>query len=108
MTIKTKRSPAAELHSQPASTIGALPDCPDNASAPSPSKPPRKSVRVITLLEAEDGATLDEVGAVAGWQAHTCRAFLTGLHKKGRVLGRSHWADGVPVYKLLAVEGAAQ
>ena len=108
MTAKTKRSPVAELQTGPTDTIHAQPDHPDSASAPLQSKPPKKSAQIIVLLEAEGGATLDDLSAVTGWQAHTCRAFLTGLRKKGRVLERSHRADGASVYKLLAAEVAAQ
>ena len=100
MTAKPKPSPAAELQSQPISS--------ENAPAPSTSKPLTKSAQVIALLEAEDGATLADLSAVTGWQAHTCRAFLSSLRKKGRVLQRSHRADGASIYQLVAAEGAAQ
>ena len=108
MTAKAKRNPAAELQTGPTNIIDAQPDRPDNASAPSPSKSPKKSAQVIALLEAQDGATLVDLCAATGWQAHTCRAYLTGLRKKGRVLERSHRADGASVYKLLVAEVAAQ
>lgn len=109
MTAKASCRPAAELQSQPANTIGAQPATLDNnGPAPPPIKPPKKSVQAITLLEAEDGATLADLCAMTGWQAHTCRAFLTGLRKKGRVLERSHRADGASVYNLAAAKVAAQ
>lgn len=108
MTINAKRSPAVELQTVPNRIIDAQPDYPDKASAPSPSKPSKKSAQVIALLEAAHGATLSDLCAAAGWQAHTCRAFLTGLCKKGRVLERSHRPDGASVYKLLASEVTAQ
>lgn len=108
MTAKAKRSPAAELQSPSANTIGARPNRSNNASASSPSKPYKKSAQVIALLEADDGATLAQLCATTGWQAQTCRAFLTGLRKKGRALERSHRADGASVYKLVAAEVAAQ
>ncbi|MEI6486979.1 MAG: DUF3489 domain-containing protein [Sphingomonadales bacterium] len=108
MTAKAKRSPAAELQSQPTKTIGALPDRPDGSSAPPPIKLLKKSAQVIMLLETDDGATLADLCGVTGWQAHTCRAFLTGLRKKGLELDRSHRADGASVYKLMAAEVVAQ
>jgi hypothetical protein len=108
MTAKLKRSPVAGLQTEPTSTIDTQPAQLDNASAFVPSKPPKKSAQVIALLEAEDGATLVDLCAATGWQAHTCRAFLTGLRKKGRVLERSHRVDGASVYKLVDMEVAAQ
>ena len=108
MPAKAKRSPAAELQYQPTDTIGAQPDCPDEVPSPSPSKPSKKSAQVIGLLEADDGATLVGLCTATGWQQHTCRAFLTGLRKKGRVLERSNRADGASVYKLVALEVVAQ
>jgi len=108
MTTKAKCSPAAELQSLAANTIGARPDRSYNPSASSPGKPSKKSAQVIALLEADDGATLAQLCAVTGWQAHTCRAFLTGLRKKGRILERIHRADGASVYKLVVAEASAQ
>lgn len=108
MTINAKRSPAAELQTVPTRIIDAQPDYPDKASARSPSKPSKKSAQVIALLEGGDGATLADLCAATGWQVHSCRAFLTGLRKKGRVLERSHRVDGASVYKLMAVEVTAQ
>ena len=108
MIIKAKRRPAAELQSEPSNTIGAQPEHLDTALAAPPSKPSKKSAQVIALLETGDGVTLADLCAATGWQAHTCRAFLTGLRKKGRVLERIHRADCASVYKLVASEVASQ
>ena len=108
MTAKPKRSPAAELQSQLTNAIGAQSAWFDDGLAPSPSKPSKKSAQVIALLEAGDGATLADLCAVTGWQAHTCRAFFTGLRKKGRVLDRNRQADGASVCKMIVAEAAAQ
>lgn len=43
-----------------------------------------KSSAVIKLLSRTKGATLAEIGTATGWQPHSCRAFLTGLRKKGK------------------------
>ncbi|WP_165768566.1 DUF3489 domain-containing protein [Sandarakinorhabdus cyanobacteriorum] len=108
MTTKPRCRLSAELQSEPSNTIGAEPEDLNTASAAPPSKPSKKSAKVIALLEAGDGATLADLSAATGWQAHTCRAFLTGLRKKGRMLERSHRADGASVYKLVAAEVTAQ
>jgi DNA-binding IclR family transcriptional regulator len=38
---------------------------------------------VIALLERAEGAAIGELMATTGWLAHTTRAALTGLRKRG-------------------------
>ena len=42
-----------------------------------------KLARVIELLQRGHGATIDDMIAATGWLAHTTRAALTGLRKRG-------------------------
>ena len=61
---------------------------PSEAMEPGPIRPsaPRggsKLARVIGLLERDHGATIEELIAATGWLAHTTRAALTGLRKRG-------------------------
>ena len=61
---------------------------PAEAMEPGPIRPsaPRggsKLARVIELLERDHGATIAELIAATGWLAHTTRAALTGLRKRG-------------------------
>jgi hypothetical protein len=42
-----------------------------------------KLAQVIDLLQRDRGATIDELIAATGWLAHTTRAALTGLRKRG-------------------------
>ena len=61
---------------------------PAEAMEPGPIRPsaPRggsKLARVIALLERNHGATIAELIAATGWLAHTTRAALTGLRKRG-------------------------
>ena len=50
---------------------------------PSAPRSGSKLARVIALLERDRGATLAELIAATGWLAHTTRAALTGLRKRG-------------------------
>ena len=52
---------------------------------PGPSAPRggSKLMQVIELLHRERGATIDELVAATSWLAHTTRAALTGLRKRG-------------------------
>ena len=86
-----------------AMTAGAV-ATPQTMSAP--VKPQTKAARVEALLAREGGASLDELCQTTGWLPHTCRAFLTGLRKKGRALERSKAEDGTSIYTLVSAAGA--
>jgi hypothetical protein len=63
-------------------------------------RPKTKAALVELMLQRGDGATLDELCEATSWQAHTCRAFLTGQRKKGRELIRSKREDDKTSYRL--------
>lgn len=58
-----------------------------------------KIASVIALLERSQGAALGEIVAATGWQAHSARAALTGLRKKGHQVGKCK-VDGVTYYSV--------
>src|SRR5256714_1197393 len=60
------------------SAIEALPD-PEPQPDP---KPPSKQDVVIAMLRQPEGATVDEVASVTGWQRHTVRGVFSGTLKK--------------------------
>ena len=72
-----------------------------------------KLARVIALLERDHGATLAELIAATGWLAHTTRAALTGLRKRGYAVAidRSDDKRGsfyhIPAVETGPVEGPA-
>jgi hypothetical protein len=97
------------LRHEDGATIDQLAD-PSPAGAiqsPSPSRsPPRsgtKLAQVTKLLQRDDGATIDELIATTGWLAHTTRAALTGLRKRGYAvtIDRSHKERG-SIYRINA------
>ena len=49
-------------------------------------KPATKQATVVKLLRSKDGATLAELVNATGWLAHSTRAALTGLRKKGHII----------------------
>ena len=77
------------------------------ASTPPAAKPQSKAALVEDLLLQVDGASLGDLCQATGWLAHTCRAFLTGLRKKGRAVERSKREDGVTIYRMAAMQAAA-
>ena len=62
---------------------------------------PTKAFIVGKLLCRPRGASLGDITAATGWQAHSIRAFLTGLRKKGVNLEREQRRDGATGYRIV-------
>ncbi len=60
------------------------------------SAPGSKRSRVIGMLSASSGATIEELVAATSWLPHTTRAVLTGLRKEGYSIERQR-PDGATV-----------
>jgi hypothetical protein len=95
-TRSTKRSTPAEK-SKRAPAIAVAPA----ASKINLTKPPSKQDRLAALLVRDEGARLDQMVAATGWLAHTTRAALTGLNKKGYIIS-SDKIDGLRTYRAVA------
>ena len=62
-------------------------------------RPMTKQAMLIDMLRGPDGTTLADMSTATGWLAHTTRAALTGLRKKGhRVLTEK--GKGVTRYRI--------
>jgi hypothetical protein len=75
----------------------AVASCSRASASGAVTQPPRRSNKtslVVGLLEREDGASITDLTDATGWLAHTTRAALTGLRKKGHNLERFAHADG--------------
>jgi hypothetical protein len=61
-----------------------------------------KKAEILDLLRRKDGATLDNLMAATGWQAHSVRGFISGsLRKKmGLVVQSSKRETGERVYSI--------
>ena len=73
---------------------------------PRAAKNKTKASIVEALLERKVGATLESMCKATGWQSHSCRAFLTGLRKKGREVARYTNEKGASVYKMTPIKAA--
>lgn len=58
--------------------------------------------KVQTLLRGPSGASLEAICNATGWQAHSARAALSSLRRKGCVIERRTTREGYPAtYHLL-------
>ncbi len=71
------------------------------SSGPQPTSPRSgsKLANVIELLSRSEGASIDELTAATDWLAHTTRAALTGLRKRGIPVERGKRGDGTTIYR---------
>lgn len=54
----------------------------DSASTPIQRREGTKQDMLIAMLRAPEGATIDEIVAATGWQAHSARGAMSGVLKK--------------------------
>src|SRR6516225_708620 len=59
----------------------AIENLPDPEPRGDPKRPSKQDV-VIAMLRQPEGATVDEVASVTGWQRHTVRGVFSGTLKK--------------------------
>ncbi|MEE4201648.1 DUF3489 domain-containing protein [Erythrobacter sp.] len=64
---------------------------------------PTKAATVEKLLQRKAGASIGQIENATRWQPHTCRAFLTGLRKKGREIVREKDKKGSSIYRIAIV-----
>ena len=82
-------------------TASAKAPAASDASDEVPEQPRQTKASVVeALLTREGGVSLETLCEVTGWQPHTCRAFLTGLRKKGREVVRASDRDGKSIYLI--------
>jgi hypothetical protein len=94
-------APAAITNQRAAETV-LLPSEPVISSSAAPG-PKGKIGQLIELLRRPDGATILEMMAATGWQAHSIRGAMSGTLKKAKGLNvLSHSSDGPRRYRLEA------
>jgi len=59
-----------------------------------------KKARVLGMLRQSGGASIAELMDGTGWQAHTVRAFLTGVRKDGKELIRTKDGASATRYRI--------
>ncbi len=59
-----------------------------------------KQAAILNLLRRAKGASIDDLTSATGWQAHSVRAALTGLRKRGHEIERSV-ESGASRYRII-------
>jgi hypothetical protein len=83
---------------------GRNPHQSDEPHQPRPERPGTKRALVISLLQREEGADLDDLIQATGWLPHTTRAALTGLRQRGYTIRKQKGAQGQTVYSIKDAE----
>jgi hypothetical protein len=76
---------AIEVEPVVVKTMAQVRKAPKTPKTPAAPKNPRtvtKQAKLITMLEAPDGASIAEIVAATDWQAHTIRGVISGVLKK--------------------------
>ncbi len=66
-----------------------------------------KQAAILNLLRRAEGASIDDLTSATGWQAHSVRAALTGLRKRGHDIERSV-ESGASHYRIIEKRKAAR
>jgi hypothetical protein len=78
-------------------------------AAPTPHQPPgtNKQSRLIALLGAAPGATLEQMMKLTGWQAHSVRGVISGVLRKRLNLNVTCTPDPAGGARIYRVEEVA-
>ncbi len=68
---------------------------------------PTKQAAILNLLRRAEGASVDDLTSATGWQAHSVRAALTGLRKRGHDIERGV-EGGASRYRIIEKRKAAR
>ena len=68
---------------------------------------PTKQASILDLLRRAKGASIGDLTSATGWQAHSVRAAVTGLRKRGHDVERSV-ESGASRYRMIEERKAAR
>ena len=83
--IEPDTAESAPTGADEAASAAAGRNAPTEATPAPKARTPRagtKQAKLIEMLRAKDGATIDEIVAATGWQPHTVRGAMSGALKK--------------------------
>lgn len=101
-TKKLRRIPRQPSNAEGEGTGAEFAEVTTLATLSAVERPSTKQALVLGLLHSDGGVPLQAILEATGWQAHTARAALTGLRKKGHAIARIK-VDGVTRYAIPAL-----
>ena len=100
----TARNPTSQRVTLSRAVVVSPPVTPDKKNRSDKPRSQTKQARVIAMLLAPVGATVDTIAGAVGWQQHSVRGFLAGVIRKMLALNLiSERGDKGRVYRV--VEG---
>lgn len=98
----TTRKPRATPKAKPAAKLAkAVVEAPTTDGGPSTPRPLKgKLATVLELISRPDGASVEELQAATGWQAHSVRGAIAGAIKKARHTVVSERTDAGRRYRI--------
>ena len=88
---KPRTSEKAQKRKQARNTTKSLPGRPEKRT---------KADIILGLAQRPTGASIAQLTRATGWQAHSIRAALTGLRKRGHVIERFTGKGGQAFYRV--------
>jgi len=104
-TPRVRKTDATEAFFVSFSTAASTPEAtvPEAARKARVPRADSAQARVVAMMSAPEGTTLDAIMSATGWQAHTVRGFVSGTAKKKLGLAiESARVEGKRSYRVLA------
>jgi hypothetical protein len=96
---KAAPAPAAKKKAAKPAKPAAKAAKPAKKAAEAAPKPEGKKATILALVARKEGATLAEIMAAAGWQAHSVRGFISIANKNGAKIESSKNEAGERTYR---------
>ena len=104
VTPPRKRSVASNPRRESARKTPAGKGLDSSRTTPLPKRVAGKTARVANLIQRPEGASLADLMAATGWQAHSVRGMISGVlrKKEGIAVILATGADGARIYRVAA------
>lgn len=92
---------------EPACAAALAEESTEPDASPTAARKGTRRAQVLGLLQCQEGASMAEMQAATGWQAHSIRALLSGLRKDGVTIVSGKQPDGTSRYQIAGGQDAS-